>query len=453
MAEQNLHRHPGPLTLQLRWFTRLRWIAGACAVIGAVIDRFWLKLIPQSNGIFAVGLAILIYNLVLYGSLDVISGRPRRKRSLLMLAWAQLLLDFAALPLLVTWTGGLRSALVGFFVFHMVFASLLLPRRMAYACAAAAVAILASALALAGQIPVDPRERLFGLTQVFILFMLVFLANRITQSLRRQWRKLERQNRRIRKMSRDLRRQQRALIQHEKMVALGQMAAGVTHEIANPLASMDSLLQLMQRKPEKLRPDAIATLREQAARIAQIIQQMKAFAHPTESEQQILPLNDVVQKALGMLRFDPRMRRVAVVLDLPPDVGSVPVMPQALEQVLLNLVTNSLDAMAEVPEPKLSIRTAHRHGECRIEVSDNGHGIRAEHMKRLFEPFFTTKPIGKGTGLGLSISYSLIRRQRGHISVHSEVGKGTTFTIHLVDDQKASQIWEHGRPTAVAYGK
>jgi signal transduction histidine kinase len=87
--------------------------------------------------------------------------------------------------------------------------------------------------------------------------------------------------------------------------------------------------------------------------------------------------------------------------------------------------------MAGVEQPRLTIHTERRPGLCLIELSDNGHGIRPEHMGRLFEPFFTTKPVGKGTGLGLSISYSLVQKQGGTIAAKSEVGKGTTFTIRL----------------------
>jgi signal transduction histidine kinase len=443
---------PGPLTLQLEWFIRLRWIAAAVAILGATADGVWLKFTADGRRIFWLGVAILAYNIAAHRVLQSISARPRRRRALLLLAWAQLLLDFAALTLLIIWTDGVRSPLLGFFVFHMVVASLLLPTQMAYASAAAAALILATGLGLTGQFPSELHPALFGLGQIVTLFMVVFVANRITRSMRRQQQRLREQNRRIRKMSRQVRRQQRAMIQHEKMVALGQMAAGVTHEIANPLASLDGLLQLMQRKPEKLRPDAINTLREQTARINQIVQQMKAFSHPIESEKQAIPLHEVVEKVLQLLRFDPRMRRVAVSRDLAPSVSSLPVLPLALEQVMLNLIINSLDAMSDVPKPALAIRAQRSDGQCLIEISDNGHGIRAEHMKRLFEPFFTTKPIGAGTGLGLSISYSLIRRQHGNISVRSELGEGTTFTIHLPVPERASQNREQNSEPNLASG-
>jgi C4-dicarboxylate-specific signal transduction histidine kinase len=279
--------------------------------------------------------------------------------------------------------------------------------------------------------PLEQPDKLVLLGWAITLALTVYLTNRITRGLRCQRRRLLRQNRRIRAMSRDLRRHQQAMIQHEKMVAMGQMAAGVTHEIANPLAAIDSVLQLVQRRPERMKPETVATLREQVARIHQIIQQMKTFAHPAEQDRQTLGLNDVVEQALHMVRFDERLKRVTVDRRLAADAGDVPMLPRALQQVMVNLVANALDAMADTPDPRLTITTARHNGWATVEVSDNGHGIAPEHVEHLFEPFFTTKPIGKGTGLGLSISYSLIRKQGGSISARSEPGVETAFVVRL----------------------
>jgi C4-dicarboxylate-specific signal transduction histidine kinase len=246
---------------------------------------------------------------------------------------------------------------------------------------------------------------------------------------------LSRQNRRIKGMAAQLRRHQQTMIQHEKMVALGQMAAGVTHEIANPLASMDSVLQLMQRRPDRLKPESVATLRQQVERITQIIQQMKAFAHPAEAQRQMLPLNEVVGNALDMIRFDKRIQRVQIERQYAADAGVVSMLPQALQQVLVNLIINAVDAMSATPQPQLVVRTLREEGFCIVEVQDNGQGIVPEHMDRLFEPFFTPKPVGKGTGLGLSISYSLVQRMGGSITARSEPGAGSTFSVRLPAEQ------------------
>jgi signal transduction histidine kinase len=420
----------GPLLTQLEWFIRLRWIAAATVVLGSFADARWLHWYPYPHRTLAVGAVIFAYNAALLAVLR----RPKSAnddRILLVSSLAQLLLDMACLTALTLWTGGIDSPLRGFFVFHMVFASLLLPRGMAYAAAAVAISMLSATLAFAGQWPKELDHFLSLAGWAVMLLMTVHLANRMTRSLRRQRRRLIKQNRHIRRMSRQLRRHQQAVVQHEKMIAVGQMAAGITHEIANPLANMDSLLQLMQRKPEKMRPDAIATLREQISRLNQMIAQMKNFAHPLEMQREKAPLNHVVAQAIDMVGFDRRLAKVHVVKELSPEIGDIPLIPQALEQVLVNLIVNALDAMAQTESPTLLIRTLRRDNWALIEVTDNGHGIRPEHMNRLAEPFFTTKPVGQGTGLGLSISYSLVQKQGGNISARSHPGKGTTFTVRL----------------------
>jgi two-component system NtrC family sensor kinase len=194
---------------------------------------------------------------------------------------------------------------------------------------------------------------------------------------------------------------------------------------------MDSLLQLAQRKPEKINVETIGKLRDQVARIHAIINQVRGMVHPTGAEEQLLPLNDLVSGSVDLVRLDPRARKLGIECALSPDVGRAKIRPQALQQVIVNLLLNALDAIAEAPTPKLTIRTRPADSGYAIDIIDNGHGIKPEHLNRLFEPFFTTKPVGKGTGLGLSISYNLIQTQGGWIDVESEVGVGTTMTIRL----------------------
>ena len=106
-------------------------------------------------------------------------------------------------------------------------------------------------------------------------------------------------------------------------------------------------------------------------------------------------------------------------------------LPEAVQQVIINLVVNAVDAMEQSAQPRLGVRTFRSGDWCAIEISDNGHGIPEEHRKRLFEPFFTTKPVGKGTGLGLSITYSLVQAHGGELDVDSVSGEGSRFTVRL----------------------
>jgi signal transduction histidine kinase len=418
-----------PLALELGWFIRLRWIAAAVVTLSGALDAFYLHRYPHSFYVFLLGQVILFYNLALLAFLKT-ADNPKRGQ-LRQLAMAQMVLDLICLSALVGRSSGLHSPILGFFVFHMVFASLLLPRLLAYLNGLVAIVLLMAALALTGQFPTSHPDLLLLIGFMFTMLMTVALTNHITRNLRRQRRRLSKQNQRIRAMARRLRLNQRAMIRPEKVVALGQMAAGVAHEVMNPLANMDSLLQLAQRKPERMNGDVIAKLREQIARINTIIQQMRSLVHPADGQAQRLPLNDVVTQAIDMVRIDARARRIGIQSDLSPDVGLVLIRPQAVQQVLVNLLLNALDALAEIPEPKLTVKTSRQDKWCVIEVIDNGAGIKPEHLHRVFEPFFTTKPVGKGTGLGLSISYNLIQRQGGMIDVASQPGVGTTLTIHL----------------------
>jgi signal transduction histidine kinase len=417
MGVQGRSRRASPLLSQLRWFIRLRWLAGGTVISGALVNGQWLQWFSESERLAALGVVILAYNVVLHflvhrASVQMRHGDapPPSSTWLVMISWLQLLLDLGCLTVLLVWTRGVYSPFLGFYVFHMVFSSLLLPRRMAYGAAMAAIGMVSGGLALTYQWPAELQATLIGAGWAVTLLLTVYLTNKITRSLHRQRRGLARQRDRILAMSRQLKDQQKAMIQHEKMVALGQMAAGVAHEITNPLASADSLLELMQR-------------------LKQILQQMTAFAHPGETRGRLMDVNQTVEAALSMVRFDHRLRRVQIERQFSEDAGAVQVESQAIEQVIVNLVLNALDAMEDTPSPHLKLRTACQGDGCLIEVADNGHGIAPELIDHIFEPFFTTKPVGKGTGLGLAISYGLVRKFGGRIDLHTEVGKGTSFTI------------------------
>ncbi len=421
-----------PLVLmdQLGWFIRLRWGAGAGVIAAAVLDGAYLRWYGPWAAMLAIGLFILAYNAFFW----LVTPRQENQapqRRMLSLAYLQVALDLLCLTLLTLWTGGSASPLLGFYVFHMVFASLLLTDRVAYAIAAAAGAALAGGLVLTGQFPVPATERAVLAGWGVMLLATVYLANHITRGLHRHRRRIQRQRDRIRIMGDRIRRQQQGMIQQEKVAAIGQLAAGVAHEISNPLACIDSMLQLLQRRGGNVSDEAFVNMREQVARITQTVQQLIHFAHPSEGERQTVPANQVVQRALQIIRFDPRLRKIDLVLTPAEESLSVRVQPRAMEQVLINLILNALDAVAETPQPRLEVRTRREGERCVVDIIDNGHGIRPEHLGRLFEPFFTTKPVGKGTGLGLAISYSIIQSMRGTISVESEPGKGTRFTVSL----------------------
>jgi len=439
------------LNTQLRWIVSLRWLAGTTVIAGGLVELFWLHWYGSWRGIAAVGVAIILYNVFFWtmaGNNAQDSGtadhtlREKSGGEAYWLVWGQMLADLASLTVLVNLTGGYDSPLRGFFVLHMVFASLLLPRMMAFGVALVAIGMVEGALAANsspafGAPPRTPQSIAVGVGWDATMLATVYLASRVARDLRHQGRRLARQNARIRRMAARLRRQQQALVQHEKMFALGQMAAGVAHEVTNPLASMDGLMQLLERKPERATPENLARLRGQVARISQIVRQLTTFARPEAQdtddagEWREENLNAVVTRALEVLRFDGRLMKMEVQQHLDAHLMPVRMQPAALEQVLINLVINAADAMESTAAPKLSVKTVAGDNYVEMIVSDNGQGMTAEVRSRVFEPFFTTKPVGKGTGLGLSISYSLIKKHGGTIAVESAPGQGATFRVRL----------------------
>jgi len=424
-----LEQHPS-LVRELRWLMSLRWFAGA-AVIGLALAASQWSHQPwavRTQLMVLVGIAILGYNAALHVWI-------RRERNwvghpirLLLLAGLSVVADLACLSLLTIWTGGLHSPLLGLFVLHMVFVSLLLPLRSSFVAAGISVAMVLSGLVITNQWPVNGQDVLLLGGFVTTLLGVSFVTDHITQSLRAHETVLERQ--------------QRALGQHEKMTAMGQLAAGVAHEISNPLASLDSVVQLAARQPESISKDTLQIMQAQIDRITTTIRQMTDFAHPNETGLEVISLNDVVERGMSLVRFDQRIRNVDIDRQLAADVGMVRVSPGEFEQVIVNIVRNALDALEDVPSPRLVIATSRRADECVASITDNGPGIQDADLPRIFEPFFTTKPIGHGTGLGLSISYRLIERFGGTLSARSTPGTGTTFTIIMPNVETNSSTRE-----------
>lgn len=418
------------LAQQVQWLVRLRWVAGLVVIMGSAVDGWWLKYHEMAPWITLIGVVILAYNGVLLWRLRC---RSRGLEPQAPMVWLHVLPDLACLAVLAVWTGGVESPLLGFFVFHMVFTSLLFRPLHAYGVVIAAGIMFTGLLWLSDDWPVDTVSRLMLLGWAITLLVTIFLTNHITSALRRNRAQLMAKNEHVRGLVRRLKQQQQAMIQHEKMVGLGQMAAGVAHEVANPLASMDSVLQLMQRNEKHISPENVDALRQQVQRIELTVRQLTDFAHPTEYNWDRIPINDAVDSALQMVRFDSRQRKVTVDKQLSAGNDLIDVQPHALQQVLTNLLFNALDALddSEIFDPRLQVGTACNDQACRIWIADNGPGIDPKYMDRLFEPFFTTKPVGKGTGLGLAISYSLIHSQGGRIEFDNRPGEGVTATIHL----------------------
>ena len=236
-----------------------------------------------------------------------------------------------------------------------------------------------------------------------------------------------------RKMSADiesLRSLNEKLARAERLAAMGTLAAGVAHEVNNPLASISSLVQMLRSQSadnaetrEKL--DLIST---QIDRITRVTRDLTEFARVRPASRSEVDINEVIEASLRLASFDSEFQKLELVKSLSSDLGRIVADGDQLQQVFLNLLLNSRDAMPL--GGRLSITSARKNGEITISIKDSGAGISDSARTQLFDPFFTTKPAGKGTGLGLSVCYGIVSAHDGRIEVESESG-GTVFNVIL----------------------
>jgi signal transduction histidine kinase/CheY-like chemotaxis protein len=236
----------------------------------------------------------------------------------------------------------------------------------------------------------------------------------------------------------DLRVAQQRLVQSERLSAVGELVAGVAHELNNPLTAVLGFATILQQTaPAELQPD-VAPIMEGANRARRIVQNLLTFARQREAQLEEVDLNQAVRHVLGLYGYLLRNDSVTVVEQLTPGLPTTVADMTAVQQVLLNLINNARQALSGWQgQRQIAIRTfllgagGSAPALLGVEVSDTGPGIRPEHLPLVFEPFFTTKPVGEGTGLGLSICYGIVKQYGGDIRVESVPGQGTRFTVEL----------------------
>lgn len=220
---------------------------------------------------------------------------------------------------------------------------------------------------------------------------------------------------------------EKQLLQADKLATVGQLAAGVAHEINNPLGNISLYAQILMKKTKDMATkEKLTVISNEADRAAHIVKGLLDFARQSELRISQIDINTEIGKVLGILK--PQLKDIRVETDLEP-LPLIPADSGQMQQVLMNLLTNSIQAITENGEIMVNTKAEKNHVE--ISISDNGCGIPEENLDRIFDPFFTTKDQGKGTGLGLSISYGIIKRHNGSIQVKSKAGEGTTFKINL----------------------
>jgi len=231
-----------------------------------------------------------------------------------------------------------------------------------------------------------------------------------------------------------LRETQEQLIQKEKLASVGQLAAGVAHEINNPLGSILLYADILRKEtPEDNQQQAedLDMIIRETTRCKTIVNDLLNFSRQNEVLAQDTDLNALLEELAQEASKQELFEGIDLLCDLEPDLPTIQADPLQLRQVFLNLMNNAAEAMPHGGQLTLRTQKGQAKGFVTAEIQDTGVGISDENMKKLFTPFFTTKPIGKGTGLGLAIIYGIVKMHRGQISVSSEEGQGTTFTITM----------------------
>lgn len=310
---------------------------------------------------------------------------------------------------------------------------------------------------LSQMVEVDRKDEIGKLAQAF---------NQMTTSLMESRKQIEDYSRnlerKVEERTKELKEAQSLLIQTEKMAAVGQLAAGVAHELNNPLGgilgySQFAIEKISSKPPRDLTSDDVSTytqyLRDiecQSQRCKTIVQNLLKFARASvEDSFELLDLNTVLQDTLVFTRHQLDMAKVKLVLELADSLPQIMGSSNQLQQVCTNIILNALHAMPQGGELRIatSVKEIDSKRVTQIEFTDTGYGINQENLRKIFEPFYTTKKPGEGTGLGLSVSYGIIRDHNGEILVQSEMGKGTTFriVIPVAETQKHKKMFDKSK--------
>ena len=271
--------------------------------------------------------------------------------------------------------------------------------------------------------------------------MTLRLRDRTAEAARLYDETLER-NKELAEINGRLQTAQAQLIQSEKLASVGQLTAGIVHDVKNPLAVIKGLAEELSAEfsVDPSMKDQLSTIRESATKASTIVTDLLKFARQSTPDLERRDLRETIEASLRLTEYLARKGNVEIKIDMP----SAPVLiwydAQQIEQVLINLIGNAIQAMKNGGTVRINLSQA--ENSVALSVQDNGVGIPEKNLQRIFDPFFTTKPEGEGTGLGLSVSFGIITRHRGQISVDSKPGLGTTFTILLPIEQDDDVVAE-----------
>jgi len=296
----------------------------------------------------------------------------------------------------------------------------------------------------------EPFVDIYNYVEIFLFLLIGGTTGILSQMERNQRERYEQALVRLDDSHRKLKEQTEVLFQTEEQLrradrlsALGELSAGMAHEIRNPLGSIRGAAEILQDDygPDTPKHEFIQILLKETDRLNKIVQEFLSFARPKPPELKQEDVNEVIESVLTLTAQPVRAARVVVEKRLDRSIGKRDLDAGLLKQAFLNLILNAVQAM---PEGGTMTVTSARHDRgIEVNISDTGTGISAENRKRLFSPFFTTKQ--DGTGLGLAITFRIIQNHRGTIDVDSIPGKGTTFTVRIPADPRQGAAEHAGR--------
>ena len=423
------------LLSQVAWFNRLRLVVAAAVIWLCALATHAFDLIADPWPLYWLGAA-----LVLVDGVYILSfGRLQRSELVTVRrhVYLQIAVDLAILTALLHYSGGITNPLALFYLFHTFIAALVLSVRAAVVVATASLGLLLLlglaeregwlvhyplAIGLFDLRGIDPIGLwLLVFAYATTLAFSIYFVSTVLARLRRQERELVRLG--------------RHLALSEKLASVGTLAAGVSHEINNPIGVIRNKVQILRYRvndgdPREQLLAELDVVDKHTRRIAQITDGLLQFSRETPFELRALDVSRLLQEAADLVRVPFRSADVDLAVE-PPAVGNAVVLGSSnhLLQVLINILLNAKDASPRGAVVELSCSDLGQ--EVALQVRDHGVGIATEHREKVFDPFFTTKDVDKGTGLGLAISHGIVERHHGRIEIESEVDRGTTFRVVL----------------------
>ena len=423
------------LRSQVVWFNRLRLLVAASVVWLTALATHGLGLVDEPWPLYTMaGLILVVDGAYILASRSLLRWPVARVRRHVYL---QIGVDLLILTALLHFTGGITNPLALFFLFHAFIAALVLSVTAAVLVAVSSLVLLAG-LGFAerlGWLPHHPLNLgLADLQQIQPLgFWLLVFAYTVTLSFSIYF--IASVLDRLRSNERQLVRLGRHLAMSEKLASVGTLAAGVSHEINNPIGVITNKVQVLRYRvqdgdaKDKLLGE-LDVIEKHARRIAQITAGLLTFSREQPFELRPIDTAALLREAADLVRVPFRAAQVELFCEASPMPG-VTVLGSSnhLLQVLINILLNAKDASPAGSAVRLDAELV--GAEVVVRITDHGMGIAPEHLAKVFDPFFTTKDVDKGTGLGLAISHGIVERHRGRIEIDSEVGNGTTFRVIL----------------------